>query len=104
MAKGGRIILTLLALALFLASVAAQGAEKPLEDPNDLKPKLPDPKESKPKLPKDPKEKKPKTKFCKDKSFPSCYKIKMTCPTRCPKNCYIDCEICAPVCGMCINI
>ncbi|KAF3776472.1 hypothetical protein EJ110_NYTH48175 [Nymphaea thermarum] len=40
----------------------------------------------------------PKTVRCRNKKFPTCYWIPLSCPTGCRRSCKVDCEICKPVC------
>ncbi|XP_022937516.1 uncharacterized protein LOC111443907 [Cucurbita moschata] len=36
---------------------------------------------------------------CKNRSFPHCYGMELTCPTDCPGQCEVDCVTCSAVCN-----
>ncbi|GLT63852.1 hypothetical protein SLA2020_363840 [Shorea laevis] len=40
----------------------------------------------------------PKTAKCKNRNFPLCYGMELTCPSGCPDHCEVDCVTCKPVC------
>ncbi|RXH83452.1 hypothetical protein DVH24_005705 [Malus domestica] len=36
---------------------------------------------------------------CKNKNYPQCYGLELTCPSACPHQCEVDCVTCSPVCN-----
>lgn len=36
---------------------------------------------------------------CKNRSYPHCYGMELSCPSSCPDHCEVDCVTCSPVCS-----
>ncbi|PRQ33203.1 hypothetical protein RchiOBHm_Chr5g0054971 [Rosa chinensis] len=36
---------------------------------------------------------------CKNKNYPHCYGLELSCPSGCPEQCEVDCVTCSPVCN-----
>lgn len=36
---------------------------------------------------------------CKNRGFPHCYGMELSCPSDCPSQCEVDCVTCSPVCS-----
>ncbi|KAK9939876.1 hypothetical protein M0R45_016557 [Rubus argutus] len=36
---------------------------------------------------------------CKNKNYPHCYGLEVSCPSGCPEQCEVDCVTCSPVCN-----
>lgn len=36
---------------------------------------------------------------CKNKNYPHCYGLELSCPSGCPEQCEVDCVTCSPVCS-----
>ncbi|KAA0038827.1 hypothetical protein IC582_028563 [Cucumis melo] len=36
---------------------------------------------------------------CKNRSYPHCYGMELSCPSSCPDHCEVDCVTCSPVCN-----
>lgn len=41
--------------------------------------------------------------FCRNRNYPSCYRMAQRCPAACPDQCEVDCVTCSPVCSKLTN-